>query len=224
MSDRSHQQYNKNYFNDTTEKGDRVLSIYKTFLAEQGVNLSGKKICDIGCARGSFFEGLVDKNTCYGYDASEFAINSCKKIFGPNAYFHCLDLNTESLPPEKKFDVITLFDVIEHLNNFTNLKKIINNNLKRRGILVVTTPNANSFMRFIAGHTKYTGELDSTHHMLFTPYTLDFFLRKCSLVKKCLATPYIFYFKNNPLTQKILFGGQIFAIYKNTSVTKNLIK
>lgn len=214
MSNQCPQKYEKSYFNDASEKGSGVLNIYKTFLTDEGFDLSGKEICDVGCARGTFFENLVNKNVCSGYDVSEYAISHCKDKFGSTAHFERLDLNKEALFSEKKFDIITLFDVIEHLDNFVNLKKIIHNNLKPGGSLVVTTPNANSFMRFIADHTKYSGELDSTHTMLFTPYTLDFFLRRCGLSKGCLATPYIFYFKNNLLTQRILFGGQIFAIYK----------
>ena len=89
----------------------------------------------------------------------------------------------------------------------------IKNNLKKNGYFVVTTPNANSISRFLLKNS-FSGEFDKTHKILFTPYALDFFLRRIGLKKVTLITPYIFYFKNNFLTKRILLGGQIAGIYK----------
>lgn len=207
--------YQKEYFNNITEKDRDIYNFYHDFLTAQNISLKNKKICDIGCARGLFFKKLISKNDCYGFDISKYAIDECKKNY-PNiaGNFKVLDLNKNRLMSSIQYDIVTLFDIVEHLDNFSNLKDIINENVKDNGILVITTPNANSFFKLLFGKKKYTGELDKTHTFLFTPYTLDFFLRRSGLKKVTLSTPYAFYFKDNFLTKVIPFGGQIFAIYK----------
>ncbi|MFA5724199.1 MAG: class I SAM-dependent methyltransferase [Candidatus Pacearchaeota archaeon] len=208
-------QYQREYFNEFSEKQEKVFKKYLEFMSKRNICLKKQIIGDIGCGRGSFLKNLIPENICYGFDISEYAINECKKI-NPQIKnnFQFLDLNKSKINKEIKFDIITLFDVVEHLDNLSNLKAIIKNNLKNKGFLVITTPNANSFLRFLLKNKDYNGEIDKTHSVLFTPYTLDFFLRRSGLKKVTLSTPYSFYFKNNILTEKILFGGQIFAIYK----------
>lgn len=207
--------YKEGYFNNTTEKNKDIFNSYLNFLKNKKINLENKKICDIGCARGVFLEKIITKNICYGFDVSKYAINECKKKY-PNMLdsFKVLDLNSSGLNKDFQFDIITLFDVIEHLSNFSNLKNIINDNLKNGGFLVITTPNANSLLKLLLGKKKYIGEIDKTHTILFTPYTLDFFLRRSGLKKITLSTPYSFYFNDNIFTKLMPFGGQIFAIYK----------
>jgi 2-polyprenyl-3-methyl-5-hydroxy-6-metoxy-1,4-benzoquinol methylase len=206
--------YTKNYFNKTTVKNTSVFEPYIEFISQTGIKLTNKKICDIGCATGEFFERLPAGNNLYGVDISQYAVDVCKKKFPKfKQNFAMLDLNTKTFSPLRKFDIITMFDVIEHLDNFTNLKLTIKKNLKKGGYFILTTPNAQSFLRFIS-KKSFTGEYDKTHTMLFTPYTLDFFLRKAGLRKIANFTPYTFYFKSNSLTKSLLFGGQIFAIYK----------
>ena len=202
----------------SVEKKTEVFDIYKMFLCEAGVGLKDKKIADFGCAKGIFLQDLLETNVCHGYDISEDAIDTCRKKFQESkTLFNVLDLNQTSPAKEDKYDLITLFDVIEHLNNFIHLKNIIQDNLKSDGCIVITTPNANSFMRVLGSAQIFSGEADPTHTMLFTPYTLDFFLRRCGLKKVTLFTPYIFHFKNNAITKRVLLGGQIFAVYQKIS-------
>jgi len=206
--------YGKNYFNKTTEKGTKESGFHKKFVENEGIILKNLVICDIGCARGLFIKKLIDKNICYGYDISAYAIHECRKKFPKiKKSFRLLDLNKSSINnPNLKFDLITMFDVIEHLDNYIYFKEIIINNLKSGGYLVITTPNANAALRFLS-KKRSTGEIDNTHKNLFTPYTLDFFLRRVGLRRTVLFTPYSFYFKDNLITKNILLGGQIFGIY-----------
>jgi len=205
--------YKKEYFNKLSEKNSSTLDHYKDFLKQKNILLKDKKIADFGCARGLFFEDIMEDNECTGYDISSFAIDFCKEKFKKGS-FELFDLNKDQLNKENNFDLIILLDTIEHLDNLSNLKNVIRYNLKNNGFLVITTPNANSFLRFLLGKKNYTGEMDKTHTILFTPYTLDFFLRRCGLQKITLSTPYSFYFNDNLITKTILYGGQIFAIYK----------
>lgn len=207
--------YNSEYFTDISLKSGGVFKKYLLFLHNLNLDIVSKKVLDVGCGKGEFFGVLNESNEMFGSDISEIALEEAKRRF-PHGKFFIEDLNVEINETfrQEKYDLITMFDVIEHLYNFENLKSLLENNLNNGGHFVVTTPNANSLLRFLLGNKTYTGEYDDTHRMLFTPYTLDFFLRKSGLKKVELSTPYSFYFKSNFLTRRILFGGQILAIYK----------
>jgi 2-polyprenyl-3-methyl-5-hydroxy-6-metoxy-1,4-benzoquinol methylase len=216
---------NQNYYNQATTKEADVFRQYLGFLRRRGINCEGKTICDIGCATGNFISVIAETNICYGVDFSKYAIAKCKKRFYMmQNRFAYLDLNTaDKLPFKTKFDLITLFDVVEHINNLGNIKTILLESLKFGGHLVITTPNANNILRFI--NTRwFSGEMDNTHVNLFTPYTLDYFLRKTGLRKISISTPYNFYFKDNWLSSAVPFGGQIFAIYKLEAGQKSFLK
>lgn len=207
--------YNQDYFDTSSVKTKDKFKTYLEFL--KGiirVDWHRALICDIGCATGEFLEALEGNKNYIGVDISEYVIAKCRRKFPQlqNNFFK-MDLNKQKLTWPRKFDVITLFDVIEHLDNFTHLRETIECQLKEKGLVVLTTPNANSLLRFLSLR-NFTGEIDPTHTILFTPYTLDFFLRRLGLKKINLSTPYVFYFKNDFLTKRVLLGGQIFAVYQ----------
>jgi hypothetical protein len=151
---------------------------------------------------------------CWGADISPYAIDECRKrqVGDPDRLF-VLDLEKTQLPSALSLDVITCFDVLEHLVNYLPMQQTLDASLVKEGYLVLTTPNANCWDRMAPG-VRYYAEKDLTHRVLFTPYTLDFFMRSMGLRKVTMSTPYPFYWQHNWLTQHILLGGQIFAVYQ----------
>lgn len=206
--------YTKEYFNSETTKAVGFFPKYLEFLGALGINLQGKRVLDIGCATGGFIACVFAASTCYGCDISSYAITECQERFPAiKDHFFVNDINQQAIEPTETFDCITLFDVIEHLTNFEHLEETISKNLSEDGVVVITTPNANSLTR-LARMKNFTGEVDATHRMLFSPYTLDFFLRRIGLRKRVNFTPYAFYFEMNILTKYLRFGGQIVAVYE----------
>jgi 2-polyprenyl-3-methyl-5-hydroxy-6-metoxy-1,4-benzoquinol methylase len=207
--------YWEDYFNNISLKWKNILEKYIEFFNDSGIIMKNKKILDIWCWDGEFLRMLDESNVKYWIEISDYALAQLKSI--DNVRTFKADLGTlticEALRDEK-FDIITLFDVIEHIQNFEYIHHIVKNNLEKWGLFVISTPNANSLLRFIRWNNKYSGESDPSHQFLFTPYTLDFFLRRIGLEKVKAITPYLIYFKNNFFTQHILLGWQIFAIYK----------
>lgn len=207
------EKYDKAYFDAASTKNFQQLRRYVDFLGSAGVKKHGLSICDIGCAEGAFISLLSKENDCYGIDISKHAIQQCKQAFPETKdnFFLC-DLNKEQCTINAEFDLIAMLDVLEHLDNFAFLKNFINEKLKPGGYFLITTPNANSLLR--VRKKAFSGEIDKTHTLLFTPYTLDFWLRKAGLHKVKLVTPYSFYFKANAITSALPFGGQILALYQ----------
>ncbi|MEM7183086.1 MAG: class I SAM-dependent methyltransferase [Spirochaetota bacterium] len=213
--------YNEEYFASDSIKDEAFLKKYISLIEESGVILNNKSILDVGCANGELVRILSQTNTCYGIDISDIAIQNAKKHnSGMANNLLCHDLGKADFPLNIEFHVITMFDVIEHFHNFSYLQTLINTNLKTGGYLIVTTPNAHSLQRFVVGNEKFVGEKDPTHVLLFTAYTLDFFLRRLGLQKKELFCGFGFYLKNNFLTRTFPLGAQIFAIYEKVENRK----
>jgi 2-polyprenyl-3-methyl-5-hydroxy-6-metoxy-1,4-benzoquinol methylase len=212
------EKYAKDYFNELSTKSSNLFDFYWQVLGRAGVTLGGKKFCDIGCAEGVSLQAIVDNNTCYGIDISAHAISQCQQKYPTisDNFIQC-DLNLARPDISEVFDVITMFDVLEHLDSYRFLREFLNINLRPGGYFLVTTPNSNSALRFI-NHEKFNGEIDPTHLALFTPYTLDFLLRRLDFQKREMLTPYSFHFKDDVLTRNILLGGQIVAIYQKLSI------
>ena len=102
------------------------------------------KILDIGCNYGSLIYNLYKKGyrNVYGVDINNTSIEK-----GVNCYneikrrLFAYDGNI--LPfPEKEFDVVLMFDVIEHIPNIRDfLKNQVNRIIRGNGVLIFQTPN-----------------------------------------------------------------------------------
>lgn len=204
--------YEKNYFTDRDYAHAVHTNAYFTLLSNYIPEISNKKVLDIGCATGLFLDNF-NSSACLGIDISGYAIKEAKKTY-PDKTFKVIDINKKGLDSSIQFDMITAFDVLEHLYNYLHFKDILDKNLIKGGYFVLTTPNANGLLRILS-KKNFTGEIDKTHTMLFTPYSMDFFLKRMGLRKIELFTPYsTFYYRNDMITRYIRFGGQIFGIYQ----------
>ncbi len=144
------------------------------------------RLLDVGCGMGIFLSMAKEKGwDVFGVDISEYAINFAKEKFGLNCFVGQLkDVNL----PDNYFDVITLWDVLEHfkspLEELAEIKRILSNG----GIILFDTPNVESLMRLIAHWTyKATGGLfkypvkklyHQFHLYYFSPGTLKMLLTK----------------------------------------------
>jgi 2-polyprenyl-3-methyl-5-hydroxy-6-metoxy-1,4-benzoquinol methylase len=135
--------------------------------------ISGKLI-DIGCGTGGFLDSL-DNNKWekWGVEPAGFAreILIKKNIRALNDTFLNSDL------PENYFDVVTMFDVIEHIvDPLAHLRKAWKI-LKDDGVLLIATPDVDSLTARISG--RYWRHFQPIAHVIFySPYTLSKILKK----------------------------------------------
>ncbi len=94
------------------------------------------KLLDIGCAYGFFLKYASRYFDCYGIDVSSYAVSEAKKI--PNLNIRRMSINSMKTPG--KFDVITAFDILEHINNFENALKKIRHVAKKGSLVVIQMP------------------------------------------------------------------------------------
>jgi len=127
--------YSKEYEKVVFENYDSSLKDAKLF-KEDFLN---KTILDYGCANGIFYKFLINiycvsKNNIYGIDIESDMLESCKKI-SPNFY------STKQINDIKnRFDLITMWNVIEHIYDPKSALKSIISLLKDEGEIIIETP------------------------------------------------------------------------------------
>ena len=131
------------------------------------------KILDIGCGHGLFLGVAKDR----GWDA--YGIELSKEVckYGRSLGLNIINKGLEETNfKENSFDVITLWDVIEHVENPSETLKLSNHILKKGGIIVFSTPNIGSLFAKIMG--KKWWNLVNMHLYYFDKKTIKKILEK----------------------------------------------
>ena len=108
------------------------------------------KILDLGCGGGIVCEPLAR----IGFDVTGIDfVKSNIDIAKNHALKSKLEIkyiykNINSLDLDKKYDVILLLEVLEHLDDWKNIIGILNKNLNYQGKLIISTINRNLFSKF----------------------------------------------------------------------------
>jgi len=125
------------------------------------------KLLDIGCAEGALLKWAEKRGyETYGVDISDFAI---KRISHRKLRRTQLSVaNINFLPfVDNYFDIITCFDVLEHLEYPIIALKEINRCLKEQGLFIMSTPNIYSNgLKWKADN--WHGYRDATHVSLLS--------------------------------------------------------
>ena len=111
------------------------------------------RLLDAGAGFGYFLSILPDQLDAQGIDISSYAVEWSKKKFCINNTAASIeDLQTLKLG---LFDVITMWDVIEHLFAWRMALKNIVSSLKPGGLLFFTTPETSSITAHLLGRHWY---------------------------------------------------------------------
>lgn len=122
------------------------------------------KLLDLGCAAGFFLQVAAENGwQVEGVEISPFVANYARSHLHLNV--HQADLQEINFP-QKSFDLITLWDVLEHLSDplftFKKIRKI----LKDDGLLVFSTPDVDSLPAKLTKH-RWVGYKLSDEHLTY---------------------------------------------------------
>lgn len=139
------------------------------------------KLLDAGCAMGYFMELARDVNfDVYGVDVSDYAVDIAKKNFGDKVKLGQIE-NLDKLfnhnQKPVKFNIVTMFDLIEHLQNPREVLEKINNSMNDDGLLLVQTGNASSHWARLLGKNWHFFA-PPQHFFFFTEENLKNLLRQ----------------------------------------------
>ena len=110
------------------------------------------RLLDIGCGSGEFIHEVKKRLgwEVWGIDINRNVIDTVKKKYHIE---HVYAIPFEMLPNDARFsdfDIVTAFEVIEHIGNPAQFIAVARRILKKRGVLVISTPNRR---RLIGRHT-----------------------------------------------------------------------
>lgn len=152
------QEFQRDYYNRGFQIGDRCpfgegplqeLHWEKRIRLAKKYIQSHQRILDIGCGDGTVTRALAQRAVqIVGIDISEECIKRAKRI---NAHPSIDYFNgpLEEFRPREKFDVVLMFEFIEHIYDPITAFELVRLLLKDEGILILSTPNFSSLVRRI---------------------------------------------------------------------------
>jgi len=141
------------FFNSIAEKWDSTIKVDEkriNKLLSQISITNGDSILDVGTGTGvliPFYNAINKDGKVTGIDISQGMLNIAKRKFTQlnNVKFKILDVENEFI--EEKFDKIVLYSMFPHLNNkVETIKKLVNNNLKENGKLLIAHSDSREFL------------------------------------------------------------------------------
>lgn len=176
-----------------------TIDSYKILLDDFEKYRKTNKLLDVGCGRGWFLDEAKKRGwEVYGSEYAEEAISLCRS---KGLQMHQGKL-TKNAFKSLSFDVVTSFEVIEHINNPNEELEIIHTFLRKGGLFYCTTPNFNSVMRLY---------LKSSYNVICYPEHLSYYTKK-TLTRVC---------ENNGLKKlKFLSTGISISRLKNSKKVK----
>lgn len=121
-------------------------------------------LLDIGCGIGGFLYSAKKRGwRVQGIEPNPIAVEMGKVLLGVNILTGSLE---DVQLPDNFFDVITLWDVIEHLHHPEKTLMFCNKLLRDNGWIFFSIPNINSFDRYMFGE-KWIGWDAPRHLYLF---------------------------------------------------------
>lgn len=147
-------------------------------------------LLDIGCGTGLFLKSCTDAGlNVSGIDVSQNALNFAMDNYNLDVSDKKLD---DLLNEGRKYDMITMWHVLEHIINPVEELKKVKGILKEGGLLIVEVPNLNSIKFKLSGHKWKGGNHPLYHRSFFTAATLKQTLQKSGFGKiEIRNLPYI---------------------------------
>jgi len=148
---------------------------YNYIIVKLGLDPSRIKVLDVGCGTGYFLNVLEDNNVyCRGIEVTPHLVKYCQDR-GLN-----VDSNKLSKEPDEEYDVITMFDVLEHLSDPVLMLNTIREKLREGGYCIAFTPNINS-IGYELMQAKQNTLLPFEHLCFFNKKSLDYLSREANL-------------------------------------------
>lgn len=174
------EQYGKTYLEDFAHikelAGPRLRIIGRLRSAGHSVRTSAAdRLLDVGCAYGPFLLASCEAGyEAFGIDTSKAAVRFVReqlRLPGLTARFEVMQRS--SLPEEfdGRYDVVTMWYVLEHFRNSAQVLQKVYNFLKPGGIFAFSTPNAGGISaRRNPNH--FFGRNPEDHFTLWSPSTV----------------------------------------------------
>ena len=144
--------------------------------------LKNKDVLDFGCGWGGFLKIIKNAKSISGIELSNQEINYIKKKLKK------INISNNINSFSKKFDVITLFHVLEHIPYQIKTLKLLKSKLKKKGKIIIEVPHAKDFLILQDKLKKFKNfTFWSEHLVLHTFKSLKTILHKSGFKKVSIS-------------------------------------
>jgi SAM-dependent methyltransferase len=175
---------------------------------------TGGKILDMGCGNGEFMLRARERGLdIYGLEVSAAAAAAAGKLTGAIIY---TDDPQHLAGSGLRFDLVTLWDVIEHVPDPGRFVRLCVPLLNERGLIAVSTPNQRNYHGVVHGD-RWKGYRDGPEHLyFFNKNTLDMLMQHNGLTaiasRTCRISPVLLRW-----LAPLGYGNELEAVFRLTS-------
>ena len=171
---------------------DYYLDNKEEFLHAKKYIKKADNVLEIGCGKAAFAR-IIDSEYYTGLELSQnaqkLALDNGISILNETVQHH-------AVANRSKYDVVCSFQVFEHVKEISELFESALNCLKEQGLLIVSVPNNNSFLKF-----ENNGILNLPPHH-FSRWSKTTFLKICTLTSLKVVN---FHFDNLTTFHKLAY-------------------
>jgi len=145
----------------------------------------GTRLLDVGAGYGFFRVAASELGWSHdGQDVSEFAARAGQSLFGLRTFVG--SLHEFAAQAAERYDIVTLFDSLEHSDDPQSLLSAVAGLLRPGGLAVVRTPNIRALEFEVFGRYYHSLKLEHLHY--FSPASLCHVFERAGLLPKFLTT------------------------------------
>jgi SAM-dependent methyltransferase len=150
--------YDRHYFESILQRGARNSKRNRNRLELIRRYVKQGSLLEIGCGQGNFLRVADEHFTIEGIDISSYVVKNITDLPADN--IRRADIERASLP-ERAYEVIAAFNVLEHLLDPPPVLEKIRRALREDGLFVGSVPYNGALIGRV--HTAITNLLDQTH-------------------------------------------------------------
>jgi len=102
--------------------------------------LKNKNVLDFGCGWGGFLTNIKQNKSLSGVELREECINHIQNKIKK------INISNNIISFDKKFDIITMFHVLEHIPQQIKTLKFLKSKLNKNGKIIIEVPHAEDFL------------------------------------------------------------------------------
>lgn len=149
-------------------------------ISEISRRAAGQRLLDVGCSCGFLIEVALDAGfDAYGVEWSAAAVAAASDVVRPRIKLG--DVSQQTASPIGLFDVVTAFDVLEHMHDPLGFLTDTASSLRPGGLLTVSTPDTGHFLRPLLG-ARWPHLQPYQHTILFSERSMRLALRQTGYV------------------------------------------
>ncbi len=177
MNQYADDEYASGVYREYANSRDLKIATARPRVAAIRQRAKGNRLLDVGCATGFFMEAAADEGfDVRGVEFSGVAISLARPDIRERIVRG--DVNTLLGRDAEKYDVVTAFDIIEHVQDPGNFLAELHAILKPGGVLAISSPDTGHVLRYLMG-SRWPMLQPMQHTVLFSRRGIADLLARC---------------------------------------------